>query len=186
MGEDAAAKHAAAKATIDFLGGVAEEARAGGNVAKLESAERAIESEEQRKASSDSRAKGQKSTFFVGSLDAPRPVDGYPAATESAPHEAMLVVYSGSGKGWEYALGPKRTVVGRDPDVEVTLDDESVSRRHAAIIKSGDGYFLRDLGSKNGTYFRGVLRGAEQRLSDGDQFRIGKSDFVFRYRRLAG
>ncbi len=186
MGEDAAAKRAAAKATIDFLAEVADEARTRGNTAKLESAERAIEGEEQRRASVDSRAKGQKSTFFVGSPDAPQPVDGYAVAMESAPHEAILVVYSGGGKGWEYALGPKRTVVGRDPDVEVTLDDESVSRRHAAIIKSGDGYFLRDLGSKNGTYFRGVLRGAEQPLSDGDQFRIGKSDFVFRYRRLPG
>ena len=72
--------------------------------------------------------------------------------------------------------------MGRDPDVDVTLDDDSVSRRHAAIIKSGEHYYLRDLQSKNGTYFHGILQGAEQVLTDGDCFRIGNSDFVFRLR----
>jgi pSer/pThr/pTyr-binding forkhead associated (FHA) protein len=72
--------------------------------------------------------------------------------------------------------------VGRDPDVDVRLDSESVSRRHAAIIESGGRYYLRDLQSKNGTYLHGVLQSAEQPLADGDRFRIGSSDFVFRLR----
>ena len=105
---------------------------------------------------------------------------------ETVSPEAVLLVYSGGGKGREFALDGVRTVVGREPGVEVRLEDDSVSRRHAAIIRSGERYFLRDLESKNGTYFRGLLQGAEQPLRDGDRFRIGHSDFLFRYRRLTG
>ena len=107
------------------------------------------------------------------------------SALEATPQQASLVVYNGDGKGWEFALSQSRTVVGRDPDADVTLDEQSVSRRHAAIIKSGDRYFLRDLESRNGTYFRGLLETGERPLSDGDRFRIGNSDFVFRYRKIA-
>ncbi len=184
MSKVARAKRAAADGTIGLLERVANEARQHGIGAKLESAERAIESETQRRAAIARNPNPQPSTFFVGTPEPPASLARYSPALESAPHEAFLVVYSGSSKGWEFALGQDRTFVGRDPDADVKLDEESVSRRHAAIIKNGDRYFLRDLESRNGTYFDGVLRGTERPLLDGDRFRIGKSDFIFRIRRL--
>ncbi len=185
MDNSADAKLVAARATIEFLLNVAEEARQRGNTAKMDSAERGIEHETQRRAAVNGSSDSQRSTFFVGSPDPPMPLDAYSSALEATPQQASLIVYNGDGKGWEFALSQSRTVVGRDPDADVTLDEQSVSRRHAAIIKSGDRYFLRDLESRNGTYFRGLLERGERPLSDGDRFRIGNSDFVFRYRKIA-
>ncbi len=183
MGKGANVMRAAADATLDFLYGVADEARERGNHRKLESAERAIAGEVQRKASFDSDVELQRSTFFVGPPEPPC-LEREAAALEAAPRAAVLLVCSGEGRPRQFVLGGARTVVGRDPGVEVRLEDVSVSRRHAAIIRSGERYFLRDLESKNGTYFRGLLQGAEQPLRDGDRFRIGHSDFVFRERAL--
>ncbi len=186
MGKSVDARRAAADATLDFLYGVADEARDRGNHRKLESAERAIVGEEQRKAAFDSGVALEKSTFFVGPPEAPALLERPGPALETVPREAVLMVYGGGEMGRKFTVAGPRTVVGRDPGVEVTLEDDSVSRRHAAIIRSGERYFLRDLESKNGTYFRGLLQGAEQPLQDGDRFRIGHSDFVFRCRRFTG
>ena len=180
------AKIAAAGATIELLLIISEEARQCGNTAKLDSAEQAVERETQRRTAINRTPEPQPSTtFFVGSADPPSSLDEYSSALESTPQQALLVIYNGDSKGWEFALGQNRTVVGRNPDADVTLDEESVSRRRAAIIKSGDRYFLRDLESRNGTYCDGVLQGTERPLSDGDRFRIGNSDFIFRTRKLS-
>jgi pSer/pThr/pTyr-binding forkhead associated (FHA) protein len=48
------------------------------------------------------------------------------------------------------------TVVGRDPDCGVAVEDDRVSRRHAALIPGSSGWTLADLGSKNGTLVDGV------------------------------
>ena len=45
-----------------------------------------------------------------------------------------------------------RAVLGRSPECEVPLEDTGVSRRHAEIEKEGEGWRLRDLGSRNGTF----------------------------------
>ncbi|MFM8384721.1 MAG: FHA domain-containing protein, partial [Actinomycetota bacterium] len=53
------------------------------------------------------------------------------------------------------------------------LDDVTVSRKHAQVVKSGKSYFLTDLGSLNGTYLNGELV-SEKSLADGDELQIGK------------
>jgi hypothetical protein len=199
MAEDVKAKLVAADETIDLLQRVADEAREHGIAAKLESAEQAIEGETQRKAAINPSAEQLDSTFFEVLPVAPidrrdearsepdhgedrRAPTGADPASASVPLEAVIAIYSGAYEGSEFTLSSSRTIVGRDPDVDVRLDSESVSRRHAAIIESGGRYYLRDLQSKNGTYLHGVLQSAEQPLADGDRFRIGSSDFVFRLR----
>ncbi len=199
MAEDVKAKLVAADETIDFLQRVADEAREHGIAAKLESAEQAIEGETQRRAAINPDAVRLDSTFFQGLPDAPldrrgearsepecgedrrAPTRADPASS-SVPQEAVIAIYSGAYEGLEFTLSGDRTIIGRDPDVDVRLDNESVSRRHAALIKSGGRYYLRDLQSKNGTYLYGALQSAEQPLADGDRFRIGSSDFIFRLR----
>ncbi len=199
MAEDVKAKLVAADETIDFLQRVADEAREHGIAAKLESAEQAIEGETQRRAAINPDAVRLDSTFFQGLPGAPldrrgearsepecgedrRALTRADPAAASVPQEAVIAIYSGAYEGLEFTLSGDRTIIGRDPDVDVRLDNESVSRRHAAIIKSGGRYYLRDLESRNGTYLRGVLQSAEQPLVDGDRFRVGSSDFVFRLR----
>ncbi|MGD8439550.1 MAG: FHA domain-containing protein, partial [Holophagae bacterium] len=68
--------------------------------------------------------------------------------------------------------------LGRANDNEWTLDDEGVSRRHAEIATTEDGYVIRDLGSSNGTW---VNRTRIERhvLADGDEITIGTSTLVF-------
>ena len=58
----------------------------------------------------------------------------------------------------------RQTVVGRDPQCGVVLEDDRISRRHAALSSNGSGWSVADLGSKNGTQVDGVpLAGREPR-----------------------
>ncbi len=81
-----------------------------------------------------------------------------------------------------FALQPGEHVVGRDPDVDVRLDDASVSRRHARLVVTANGTLLEDFGSKNGTY-RGCDRVTSPiPLADGDEIRIGSQLVTIRLR----
>ena len=94
--------------------------------------------------------------------------------------EALLVRTSGPSRGAETAIDKELTLIGRDDDADVTIDEPAASRRHAAIVRREAGFFLRDLGSTNGTCFKGVLHSSERKLSDGDCFQIGETAFLFR------
>lgn len=71
-------------------------------------------------------------------------------------------------------------VIGRQPnEVDLVLEDDWVSKRHAKITMDERGYFrLDDMGSQNGIKYEGrpVRR---LNLVDGDKFSIGKTEFVF-------
>jgi len=60
------------------------------------------------------------------------------------------------GKTWQVK---GRGKVGRVDGVEVTIDDTSVSRNHAEVVHSSDGWKVQDLGSTNGTILNGVKLG---------------------------
>jgi GAF domain/Inner membrane component of T3SS, cytoplasmic domain len=71
---------------------------------------------------------------------------------------ARLTVHFPSRPARVYLLPDAReAVVGRDPDCDVVLDDDRVSRRHATLGSDGDGWSIADGGSKNGTYIGGML-----------------------------
>lgn len=71
------------------------------------------------------------------------------------------------------------TLIGRDADCHVTLDDPLVSRRHARILVGSDRTVVEDLGSRNGVFVNGLgVRGATP-LRDGDRLRIGTQQLVF-------
>jgi FHA domain/Transcriptional regulatory protein, C terminal len=72
-------------------------------------------------------------------------------------------------------------VLGRDPGCEVVLDSQFISRRHARVEASADGYVLVDEGSRNGTLLNGERLRKPARLEPGDEIRI--ADFVIYYRR---
>lgn len=64
----------------------------------------------------------------------------------------MLVLRRGPNAGSTFVLEAETTTLGRHPDSDIFLDDVTVSRRHASIIRRGDDYQVRDAGSLNGTY----------------------------------
>lgn len=92
---------------------------------------------------------------------------------------ATLVIRSGGGRAGEaFPLSKQRITVGRRPDSDVFLDDVTVSRDHAVIVRRGSDYYLDDCGSLNGTYVN-RHRIESHRLGDGDELQIGKYKLAF-------
>jgi len=92
--------------------------------------------------------------------------------------QGMLVVLQGAKAGARIALDADLIRVGRHPESDIFLDDITVSRRHAEIVRDATTYKVRDVGSLNGTYVnRDLVEEAE--LTDGDEVRIGKYKLVF-------
>lgn len=86
---------------------------------------------------------------------------------------AALVIRSGGRSGESFSLVDDRISIGRNPDAGIFLDDVTVSRDHALIVRRKDGTYIDDLGSLNGTYV-GRKRIESHRLVDGDEIQIGK------------
>jgi sigma-B regulation protein RsbU (phosphoserine phosphatase) len=85
------------------------------------------------------------------------------------------------GTGEEKILSSEKSVlaIGRLVDSEIFIDEPVVSRRHAEVFRSGDTYFIRDVGSRNGTFLNGkrVFQPAE--LAPGSVISVGASKIVF-------
>ena len=92
---------------------------------------------------------------------------------------ATLVIRAGGGRAGEtFALEGDRLTVGRRPDSDIFLDDVTVSRDHAVIVRRGSDYYLDDCGSLNGTYVN-RRRIESHRLADGDELQVGKYKLAF-------
>jgi len=92
---------------------------------------------------------------------------------------ATLVIRTGGGRAGEmFPLVSDRMTVGRRPDSDVFLDDVTVSRDHALIVRRGGDYYLDDCGSLNGTYVNRERIESHQ-LADGDELQIGKYKLAF-------
>ncbi|MGA2757939.1 MAG: FHA domain-containing protein, partial [Solirubrobacteraceae bacterium] len=75
----------------------------------------------------------------------------------------------------------ERMTIGRRPDSAVFLDDVTVSRDHALLVRRGSDWYIDDCGSLNGTYVNRE-RIDSQRLADGDELQVGKYKLTFRAR----
>ena len=91
---------------------------------------------------------------------------------------ALLIVRRGPNSGARFLLDTDVTTVGRHPDADIFLDDDTVSRRHAEFIRRRTAFEVKDLSSLNGTYFDGV-RIDTALLSDGAEVQIGKFRLTF-------
>ena len=91
---------------------------------------------------------------------------------------AVLIVRAGAQAGARFVLERGVTRLGRHPDSEISLEDITVSRRHAEIEREADGYVIRDVGSLNGTYVN-QERVDRSELHHGDEVQIGKFRLVF-------
>jgi hypothetical protein len=91
---------------------------------------------------------------------------------------AMLVVRAGAQAGDRFVLTSDVTTLGRHPKSSISLDDITVSRRHAEIVRDSDGHRVVDAGSLNGTYVNQERVDATA-LRHGDELQIGKFRLVF-------
>jgi pSer/pThr/pTyr-binding forkhead associated (FHA) protein len=75
----------------------------------------------------------------------------------------------------------ERFSVGRDPKMDLALDDEQVSLLHAELQRVGGQWTVVDDGlSRNGTFLNGERTSGRRRLRDGDELRFGETVVVFR------
>ena len=97
---------------------------------------------------------------------------------ELPPGVGLLVLRQGTVAGSSYRVEAPSTSAGRHPDSDIFLDDITVSRRHAEIVRSGDDYRVRDVGSLNGTYLNRE-RIEDAPLRNGDELQIGRFRLSF-------
>jgi hypothetical protein len=120
------------------------------------------------------RAEGEDAStmaYKVGETGEYEPVD---VTDEVDKAGAALVVRSGGGRAGEsFTVEGDRLSIGRTPDAAVFLDDVTVSRNHALIVRRRDGLYIDDLGSLNGTYVN-RRRIESHKLEDGDEIQVGK------------
>jgi pSer/pThr/pTyr-binding forkhead associated (FHA) protein len=113
--------------------------------------------------------------YRVGETGELEPVD-IDDVTETG---AALVIRAGGGRAGEsFPLAGERMSVGRRPESDIFLDDVTVSRDHALLVKRGPEWFLDDCGSLNGTYVN-RRRIESHHLADGDELQVGKYKLAF-------
>lgn len=90
----------------------------------------------------------------------------------------LLIRTGGGREGEQIPLDTDLLTVGRNPESHLFLDDVTVSRHHARVIRDATGFVVEDLNSLNGTY---VNRGRVERhhLTDGDEVQIGKYKLAY-------
>ena len=92
--------------------------------------------------------------------------------------KAMILIARGSHKGSRFLITAEGASIGRSAESAIFLDDVTVSRTHATVLKNGKDFVLKDAGSLNGTYINN-LSISEHTLVSGDEFQIGKFHLLF-------
>src|SRR5690606_33579502 len=85
---------------------------------------------------------------------------------------ASLTIDSGSMIGSCRTIGRDVLVLGREKACDIVFQDDTVSRKHARIVRGAEGYSLEDLQSRNGTFLNGRRVTAPTRLRDGDTIHL--------------
>ncbi len=89
-----------------------------------------------------------------------------------------LYVIAPNGEITHFPLEKEKITIGRSKDNDLVLLDGTVSRRHAEIYKSTDGYILSDLGSYNKTRLNGTAI-TKALLQHGDKIQVGNTKLSF-------
>jgi pSer/pThr/pTyr-binding forkhead associated (FHA) protein len=100
-------------------------------------------------------------------------------AGEAGVERTSIIVRSGGGRAGEaFTLNEERLSIGRSPDSSIFLDDVTVSRRHAVLVRRPGGFSIEDQGSLNGTFVN-RKRVDRKVLEDGDEVQIGKYKLTY-------
>ncbi|MBI5542785.1 MAG: FHA domain-containing protein, partial [Deltaproteobacteria bacterium] len=123
---------------------------------------------------------GKRATRMMATSEAsprarPKPRASLVARDDGRP---VLRGMAGPFAGQTFGLDKPKVMVGRVPPADILLDDDSVSRRHAEIVKIGPRFSVRDLGSANGTFLNGD-RVSEAPLQPSDVVRFGVVELSF-------
>ncbi|MBM3947771.1 MAG: FHA domain-containing protein [SAR202 cluster bacterium] len=79
--------------------------------------------------------------------------------------QGVLVIKGGNGDGKSLALLPQGvTMIGRGPLNDIPWEEPGISRQHVGIMADERGFWIADLGSRNGTFVNGERLGPQPRL----------------------
>lgn len=84
----------------------------------------------------------------------------------------FLIAPDGELQGTRWPLDNSTFLIGRGEDCDLVLLDRQVSRHHARIHRTAEGYVIEDLGSKNHTHLNGVRIESKVVLQDGDEIQV--------------
>lgn len=90
----------------------------------------------------------------------------------------VLSIIKGPQTGNNFELDTPEVTLGRDPSNTIFLNDMTVSRTHAKILRNATGTFIEDLGSLNGTWVDGAIVNSAP-LHDGSSVQIGTFTLVY-------
>jgi diguanylate cyclase (GGDEF)-like protein len=92
----------------------------------------------------------------------------------------LLVCINGPFVGQVFPLDGETCTIGRAPKSDIWVHEDGISRNHARIESSPDGFWLEDCGSSNGTFVDGALITGKHLLTDAEVIQVGASIW-FRY-----
>ena len=90
-----------------------------------------------------------------------------------------ITVQAADGTPQSFPLQKERMTIGRSRKSDIFLSDQWLSRHHAEIRRGPDGFYLVDLGSKNGTLLNGTPLGEQHRLRSGDVITLGEHTLTY-------
>jgi pSer/pThr/pTyr-binding forkhead associated (FHA) protein len=88
-----------------------------------------------------------------------------------------LIVLAGAKEGTQIPLKKDKFIIGRASECTLRAGSSAISRRHCAIVRKDNAWFVRDLGSRNGTFLNDNAVAEPTRLNLGDEIRVGPLHF---------
>lgn len=85
---------------------------------------------------------------------------------------ACLILIRGTPQGHRFFITADEMIIGRDPSADISIPDNSISRKHAKVIREGNVVKIEDLGSSNGTAING------KKLESGNVAKLAKEDLI--------
>lgn len=100
---------------------------------------------------------------------------------KSEQNDPYLIALNGSSEGRKAAISisVQEFVVGRADSADLSINDASLSRRHARITREWNDIYIEDLGSKNGVVVNGRKISSLTRIKDGDRIYLGTLHLAF-------
>lgn len=83
-----------------------------------------------------------------------------------------LIAQAGPVVGQRWQLIGQQLLIGRGPECDIAIADRQISRHHARLRRTSEGFVVEDLGSKNGTHVNGVQVDEPKLLQDGDVIQV--------------
>ncbi|WP_237188762.1 FHA domain-containing protein FhaB/FipA [Rothia nasimurium] len=103
------------------------------------------------------------------------PTPAHPAPAPLPARASQLMIVEGAQAGAVMRLGDDPVFIGRATDIEVSLQDDYASGRHARLFPQGSRWFLEDLGSTNGTFVDENRLTRATPVEVGQPFRVGRT-----------